>query len=162
VALKRFDPASVASEHKLRRKVLYVEDDDSVWEVTEFALQKEFALTRAKNALEAFAALRREEYEIILMDIELSGSDFDGIQITQLLKGKDIKKILEAKQMRVPPTYTRGVTNGDAPIFFVTAYANRYDRATLIGAGGDDVVFKPVDYTRLALVMSRALVRGIH
>jgi DNA-binding response OmpR family regulator len=46
------------------------------------------------------------------------------------------------------------------PVVFVTAYSARYDKPSLIDAGGDDVVTKPVDYTRRLLVSSRLLVRS--
>jgi DNA-binding response OmpR family regulator len=49
----------------------------------------------------------------------------------------------------------------DAPIIFVTAYMNRYSKPELTEAGGDDVIYKPVDFMRLSLAMSRLLVRGI-
>ena len=47
------------------------------------------------------------------------------------------------------------------PVVFVTAYSARYDKPSLIEAGADDVITKPVDYTRLLLVSSRLLVRDV-
>jgi CheY-like chemotaxis protein len=40
---------------------------------------------------------------------------------------------------------------------FVTAHAAQYSKDTLRAVGGDEVVTKPVDYTRLLLVSSRLL-----
>ena len=54
---------------------------------------------------------------------------------------------------------TQGITADGIPIVFVTAYAGRYDKATLIKAGGDDLITKPVDPTRLSLCISRLIVR---
>ena len=42
----------------------------------------------------------------------------------------------------------------------MTAYAARYSKAELLEAGGDELVTKPVDFTRLALVVSRLMVKN--
>ncbi|MEM6532895.1 MAG: response regulator [Myxococcota bacterium] len=135
-----------------RKRLLYVEDDDSIWEVTEFALRKDYVLQRAKNSSEAFSALRTGEYDLILMDIELQGSELNGIEICQVLKGK---MPLESNSFSGP------VDIADTPVVFVTAYATRYSRDELIRAGGDDRITKPVDFTRLSLVISRLLMRSL-
>lgn len=141
----RRSPASASSQ-----KVLYVEDEDVNWEVTEFSLRSRFALTRARSAEEAFERLRKDSYDLILMDIQLMGSELDGIEITQILRGLYPGKA---------PLYSNGVTPGEARIIFVTAYSARYGKQELLDAGGDDLMTKPVDFTRLSLVMSRMVVR---
>ena len=47
----------------------------------------------------------------------------------------------------------------DLPVIFVTAYNARYTREELIDAGGNDLIPKPVDFTRLALTMTRLILR---
>ena len=133
-----------------KQSVLYVEDEDVNWEVTEFSLRSRFSLTRAKSSAEAFQLLKSKTFDLILMDIQLMGSDLNGIEITQVLRG-----LYE----QTAPDYTRGVSAGDARIIFVTAYSARYGKQELIEAGGDDLMSKPVDFTRLSLVMSRMVVR---
>ena len=133
-----------------KQSVLYVEDEDVNWEVTEFSLRSRFSLTRAKSAAQAFEILKNKNFDLILMDIQLMGSDLNGIEITQILRG-----LYEG----VAPDYTRGVSAGEARIIFVTAYSARYGKQELLEAGGDDLMTKPVDFTRLSLVMSRMVVR---
>lgn len=157
MALKKFDPnpqsgQQSSADSSKKRSVLYVEDDDGVWEVAEFALRGEFVLTRARNGVEAFAQLASHRYDIIMMDIELQGSDLNGIEICQILKSRYHDTI---------PDYARGITLGETPIIFVTAYKSRYGKPELLEAGGDDRITKPVDYARLSFAMSRLLLRSI-
>lgn len=135
-----------------RRRILYVEDDDVIWEVAEFALRKDYDITRAKNARETFELLARKNYDLILMDIQLAGSDLDGIAITRILKGRFDGE---------PPAYAAGVSSHGAPIIFVTAYTSLYKKEDLERAGGDERISKPVDFTRLSLAMTRLLVRDL-
>ena len=133
--------------------VLYVEDEDVNWEVAELSLRSKFNLTRAKTAQEAFRLLATKTFDLILMDIQLMGSDFNGIEITQILKGRFDQAI---------PEYAQGITAPNTKIIFVTAYSARYGKKELIEAGGDDLMTKPVDFTRLSLVMSRMMARGAY
>ena len=132
--------------------VLYVEDEDVNWEVAELSLRSKFSLTRAKTAQEAFRLLATKTFDLILMDIQLMGSDFNGIEITQILKGRFNQAI---------PEYAQGITAPNTKIIFVTAYSARYGKE-LIEAGGDDLMTKPVDFTRLSLVMSRMMARSAY
>ena len=80
------------------------------------------------------------------------GSDFNGIEITQILKGRFDQAI---------PEYAQGITAPNTKIIFVTAYSARYGKKKLIEAGGDDdLMTKPVDFTRLSLVMSRMMAQA--
>ena len=135
------------------QSVLYVEDEDVNWEVAELALRSKFQLTRAKTAEEAFKHLSTKSYDLILMDIQLMGSEFNGIEITQILRRKYDQEI---------PEYARGIHADATKIIFVTAYSARYGKKELIAAGGDDLMTKPVDFTRLSLVMSRMVARGAY
>ena len=131
--------------------VLYVEDDDINWEVAEFNLRKRYRIMRARGDKEAFQHLREHSFDLILMDIELAGSTLNGIDITRVLRGTFGRDM---------PPYARDV-RADIPIVFVTAYAARYEKRELLAAGGDDRITKPVDFTGLALVMARLLVRNL-
>jgi CheY-like chemotaxis protein len=134
-----------------RQSVLYVEDDDTNWEVAEFNLRKRFHMARANTDERAFAMLRSRPFDVILMDIELAGSTLNGIDITRVLRGT---------YGGVLPKYAEKVLLS-TPIVFVTAYAARYDKRELLQAGGDDRITKPVNFTGLALVMARLLVRNV-
>jgi CheY-like chemotaxis protein len=147
--LKRVGPVSQRAPTKPLANILYVEDEDANWQVTELHLRGKYNLKRAVNSSEALAALEREHFDLLLLDIQLKGSELDGIQLCRAIRAglrSDAARREAIMQM---------------PIVFVTAYSARYDKPALIEAGGDDVVTKPVDYTRLLLVSSRLLVRAV-
>jgi two-component system sensor histidine kinase BarA len=152
MAFTRFKPDTPSTAVETTEKILYVEDEDTNWEVTEFALRDRFKLVRAKDDREVFALLAAEKYDLILMDIQLSGSRLSGIEITQILKGNYTKEI---------PEFAVGITAHDTPIIFVTAYTARYKKDDLLKAGGDDLIAKPVDFVRLSLSMARLMVRTL-
>lgn len=127
--------------------VLYVEDNDDNWEIVKLRLQRSYALTRAKNDREACAAFAKPDaFYAVLMDIELAGSRIDGIQLTRLLRGT----LPPGEQ----PDYARAVPVSDVPILVVTAYGNAHPEQQLRAAGADDVLQKPVDFTRLSLALA--------
>lgn len=133
-----------------RQRILYVEDEDDNFVVAQFALRDRFELVRAKTDREACDILRDESFELILMDIQLSGSELNGIELTQVLKGLRKESI---------PEYARDLDIQGARIIIVTAYAAHYSDEDVSLAGGDEFVTKPVDFIRLSLSISRLLVR---
>ena len=132
--------------------VLYIEDEDVNWEITWKHLRDRYDITRARDAREAFAAMAARRFDILLVDIQLSGSDLSGI---------DIVRVLRDKFGRAIPDFARGITAQDSAIVFVTAYSARYSRADLLDAGGDEMLTKPVNLTNLSLVMTRLLMQNL-
>ncbi|MCC6810436.1 MAG: protein kinase [Deltaproteobacteria bacterium] len=147
VETKRIEKPDAREKPQLH-DILYVEDEDINWEIAERSLRHKFTLTRAKDSAEAFALLKTHHFKIILMDIQLSGSDLNGIQITEVLRGR-FKGTL--------PAYAKGVERRETPVVFVTAYSARYPRELLKAMGGSDLVTKPVNFIDLSLVMSRLI-----
>ena len=143
-------PGANRSDDLAKPPILYVEDENTNWEITSLSLSDRYHVTRAKNSQEAFDLISSRQFDVILMDIQLMGSDLSGIEITQLLKGLTTNSKLP---------YTKGITLKNTPIIFVTAYSARYTKQDLVQAGGDDLITKPVDFTRLTLAMSRLMVR---
>lgn len=152
MALKPFvKPTDVhKAAKKGLRKVLYVEDEDINWETTVLNLRDSYILQRASNAKEAFERVANDHYDAILMDIQLSGSDLNGIEITQILKGKYTKPV---------PDYAREITT-KTPVIFVSAYVARYSKKELIEKGGTDLIPKPVAFLDLSLAITRAITSG--
>lgn len=155
MAFSRYKPRtrSFLSEFpaQSRPRVLYVEDEDVNWEIAEHALEGRFALDRARSAREAFSMLMENSYHLILLDLQLSGSDIDGLSIARLLKGRYTND---------RPEYAVGVRLESTPIIFVTAYTALYTKEQLLEAGGDDMVSKPVNFTQLSLAIARVWARG--
>jgi len=130
--------------------VLYVEDELPNWEVVELRLGKRFSLQWAKSSEEACDRVRAQngEFLAILMDIQLSGSALDGLQLTRTLRGKT--------DPATRPAFARDLPKVTCPIFFVTAYGNLYSGAQLTEAGADGWMPKPVDFLKLVMLLSRA------
>ena len=154
MGLSKFNPALAKKrgEGKAQHRVLYVEDDDVVWEVCHFGLKNDYQLTRARDAREVFSHLRKSTFDLILMDIQLQGSDFDGIEITKMLRDT-----FDGKR----PSYALLRDPIKCPLIFVTAFKDRYSKSMLLAAGGDEVIYKPVDFMRLSLAITRLMVRDI-
>jgi CheY-like chemotaxis protein len=146
--MKKVTPTSKSPlAAKSRPVVLYVEDNDDNWHVTELRLGRSYQLLRAATDRAACEIFKQQSnFYAILMDIELGGSQLNGIQLTKLIRGKLSRADL--------PEYARYVPQIDAPLLFVTAYGNAYDRKDLLAAGADDVLLKPVEFTRMNLALA--------
>jgi PAS domain S-box-containing protein len=86
------------------------------------------------NGLEAFSAVMRAPYDVILMDVQMP--EMDGITAT--------RKIRELEGER-----------GDVPIIALTANAMVGDREQYLEAGMTDYVSKPIEPTKLANAIRR-------
>ena len=131
------------------QRILYVEDEDTNWEVAQLWLRDKFCLTRARNDREVFELLEKEDFDLILMDIQLSGSTLNGVDITKILRGRGMATI---------PAFAENADYKNARIIFVTAYSARYSRNELVEAGGDEMLAKPVNFRRLSMTISKLLV----
>ncbi len=129
------------------RPLLYVEDNDDNWAVADLRLGSKFLLMRAKNDREACETLIKDGPRLcaVLMDIELQGSQLDGIELTRLMRGISQRPNL--------PTYATAVPKLSTPVIFVTAYNQVYSEDALRAAGGDKVMSKPVDFPALNLAL---------
>src|SRR5262245_50288979 len=106
MGVTRFKPtAGKGAGDSERPRILYVEDEDMNWELAEFALRERYHLTRAVDSREVFSLLSKQTFDLILMDIQLSGSDLNGIEITQILRDRYKKPA---------PAYANNVTSRDS------------------------------------------------
>ena len=132
-------------------RILYVEDEDANFEVTALSLRGKYQLSRARDAREAFEAIANNDFDLILMDIQLARSEYNGVEICEILNGKwNDDDLLD---------FAKGVRT-DIPIVVVTAYASLYNKEKLLESGAKDFVAKPVDFTHLLIVLSRLMVKG--
>lgn len=145
--MKRLDDPNKQAEPA--KTVLYVEDEESNWEVTELRLRKHYKLLWARTDVEACALIRQygKDLHAVLMDVQLKGSQLDGIQLTKLLRGKPVEG---------SPDFASDLPTMSCPIFFVTAYGNLHSGDEFTQAGGDAHVPKPVDFVKLSLLLARS------
>jgi CheY-like chemotaxis protein len=116
-------------------KVLIVEDHDDVREMMKLVLAAYGCdVVEAANGREAVQQAQLENPDLILMDIAMP--IMDGLDATRVIRQQD--------------------SLSRVPIIGVTAFDEFYgDRAR--AAGFDNVIPKPVDFTRLRSVMSSYL-----
>lgn len=117
------------------KKILYVEDDPYAQEIVSRTLSNFYPIEIADNSEKALDKITQEQYDLILIDINL-GMDMDGLKLLKL-----IRKI---------PGYS------DKPIVAVTAYASTNDREEFLSNGFSHYISKPFKLKDL-----RDLVAGI-
>jgi CheY-like chemotaxis protein len=128
--------------------LLYVEDDDENWDVAEYRLGRAYNMVRAATSEQACVIVRERGAQLgaILMDIELRGSELNGIELTELFRGKRPKGPL--------PSYAEGLPPFTQPIIFITAHGARYSDVQLMLFGADKVILKPADFAALNQALS--------
>ena len=93
----------------------------------------------AANGLEAIAALERQQYDVVLMDVQMP--ELDGLDATR----------------RICARWPRA----ERPrIIAMTANAMQGDRELCLDAGMDDYISKPIHTDELVGALSRSLVPG--
>ncbi len=147
--MKRIEGASPHVKAAERKTVLYVEDEPANWEVTELRVRNKYKLLWAKTDREACSIARTQGDELyaVLMDVQLQGSELDGLALTRLFRGKAENPL---------PSFAQGLPALTCPIFFVTAFGNLHSPETMEAAGGDAHVPKPVDFVKLTQLLVRS------
>ncbi|MDC8758551.1 response regulator [Janthinobacterium fluminis] len=120
-------------------RILIVEDSPANMMLVETLLEScGHTLFQAERAPQALDIARREQLDLILMDIQLPG--MDGIEATRILKADP---------------RTSGV-----PVVALTAFAMKGDRERLLQAGCDGYIEKPINYidflAEVAAIIERA------
>ena len=119
--------------------ILYVEDDVSSQRLVDRILTAEgFAISIADNGIEAIEVARKDQPDLILMDINIS--DLDGYEVTTRLRS-------------IPSLE-------DTPIIAVTAATMEGDRERALVAGCTGYIPKPIDVDRFADQIRGYLVGG--
>lgn len=122
--------------------VLVVEDDEiNRMALGRFLTNKGMQVTGAANGSQALDLLRRKSFDCVLMDVRMPV--MDGIEAVKRIRGsEDLRHI-------------RGI-----PVIAVTAYAMQEERETMMAAGMDGCVTKPVRFEELLQVMGGLLGPG--
>ncbi|WP_332914046.1 response regulator [Algoriphagus boritolerans] len=102
------------------KKVLIVDDNDLNRKLFENLIGQIFSFESAKNGLEAVALAEAQNFDLILMDIQMP--KMDGITAMKIIRQRNTK----------------------CPIIAVTAYAEESDRTSFLQQGFDDFITKPI------------------
>ena len=120
-------------------KILAVEDDKNISRLIVYNLEKAgFDCKAAASGEEALAAVNKEEFDLIILDLMLP--KLDGFEVCRLLKqDKDSQKI---------------------PVLMLTAKGEEVDRVVGLELGADDYVVKPFSPRELVLRIKAILRRN--
>jgi len=130
------DPGGFAERHAHR--ILIAEDNLVNQRVAIYMLEKQgHQVLGVMNGEEALAALEKENFELILMDIQMP--KMDGFQATQLIRAKERE------------------TGLHLPIIAMTAHAMKGDREKCLAAGMDDYIAKPLNVKQLTETIAKIM-----
>ncbi len=120
-------------------RVLVVDDNPMNIELAKFVLGEDgFLVDTAMDAREALVRIASFQPELILMDIQLPGTD--GLELTRTLKADPALKHIV--------------------VLAFTAYAMRGDEAKMRAAGCDGYLSKPIDVSTFAASVRASLAAG--
>ena len=121
-----------------REKILIVDDNPTNLKLVAYLMTASgYQVATALDADAAIAAIDRDRPRLILMDLQLPGTD--GLELTRRLKADPV---------------TREII-----VVAVTAYAMKGDQDRAMAAGCDDYVTKPIDTRELPATIARHLAR---
>ena len=113
-------------------RILLVEDNPvNQMVATEVLNIPDFSVDTAINGIEAVKAVKRNTYDVVLMDIQMP--QMDGLQATKIIRKK--------------------LNMHDLPIIAMTAHAMKGDRDKCFDAGMNGYIAKPIDCRELFTVL---------
>ncbi len=123
-------PKSYTPEEAYIPHILIVEDNDINNQILERLLGKKgIKTTIVRDGIKALEAIRREKYDLILMDVQMP-----------LMNGYDASRKIRQHEK---------VMGGYTPIIALTANAMAGDKEKCLEAGMDDYLSKPIDAQEL-------------
>jgi len=122
-------------------RVLLAEDDAISAFATKRLLEKiGCVITLAESGRQALHALAENEFDVVLMDVQMP--NMDGLEATRAIRGGGA-----------------GEDRAQVPIVALTAYAMAGDRERFMDAGMDDYLAKPLESRALMEVLARLFLR---
>ena len=110
-----------------KKKILYVEDDESLGFLTADSLENQYDIVHFINGKEGFDAFCSGEYDLCILDVMLP--DMDGFEIASAIRKR----------------------NQEIPIIFLSAKTMKEDRIKGLKLGADDYLVKPYSMEELTL-----------
>ena len=116
-------------------RVLIAEDSSVIQNLVKKILEfQNFEITAVKNGEQVIQLLQKEDFDIILLDINMP--IMDGMECVKAIRG------LEASKSKIP-------------VVAITGNARNYTEVEFKDAGFNDVLMKPLNFDKLVLVVKR-------
>lgn len=132
----------MADVYPTKKRILLVDDDADITEILEFNLRNEGFETESVSSSEEALTKDLENFDLILLDIMMSG--MSGYKFAETIRGKDIQ----------------------TPIIFLTAKNTENDLLTGFSLGADDYIPKPFSIkeviARVKAVLKRTENADVH
>ncbi|NJO03731.1 MAG: response regulator [Bacteroidia bacterium] len=113
-----------------KKKVLIAEDSSVIQNISRKVLEfQNFEITSAKDGKEVISKLQKEDFDVILMDINMP--KMDGMECA-----RQIRAMEDEKKAKVP-------------IIAITGNARNYSMDDFKNAGIDDYLPKPINFDNL-------------
>ena len=121
-----------------KKKVLVVEDSSAIQTLAKSILEfQKYNVYSARNGNEALALFSKNEYDIILMDINMP--EMDGMSCV-----KEIRAMKDKKKSEIP-------------IIAITGNAEGYTLEEFTKTGFNDCFEKPINFDELLISMDRSI-----
>jgi DNA-binding response OmpR family regulator len=119
-----------------RKKILYVEDDNTLAFLTADNLEQYYEVAHFANGKEAFDAFKTEEFDLCILDVMLP--EMDGFELAAAIRERNVA----------------------VPIIFLSAKTLKEDRIKGLKLGADDYLVKPYSMEELILKIEVFLQRS--
>ncbi|MGE4559163.1 MAG: PAS domain S-box protein [Desulfobulbus sp.] len=147
---KPLDEISLSQPGKLR--ILVVDDNAVNRDVAMMLLEEEHSVATATNGLEALQALARDDFDILLMDVQMPV--MDGLTATGLIRRLEQGKPLDIELPdTIPPELAHRLRGRHMIIIAMTAHAMGGDREMCLKSGMDTYITKPFQPGQLLEVL---------
>jgi len=119
-----------------RKRILYVEDDNTLAFLTADNLEQHYDVIHFANGKDAFEAFKTEEFDLCVLDVMLP--EMDGFELAAAIRERDVS----------------------VPIIFLSAKTLKEDRIKGLKLGADDYLVKPYSIEELILKIEVFLQRS--
>lgn len=132
--------------------ILIVDDNEVNRDVASMMLEQDHVIATAINGLEALVALASENFDVILMDVQMPV--MDGLTATTIIRSFEKGGAAPRELPDTINTSLAGKLFGQhLPIVAMTAHAMNEDKEMCLAAGMDRYVTKPFQYNVLTAVL---------
>ena len=111
----------------MKKKVLYIEDDETLAFLTTDNLEQHFDVVQCNNGKTGLEAYHKEKFDIVVLDIMMP--ELDGFEVATAIRQK----------------------NNEIPIIFLSAKTLKEDKIKGLKLGADDYLVKPYSIEELIL-----------